>query len=87
LFPQALDTVGVSSKTKKYLKCLQKLCGASGVLPQSFALDGGLEEIEDVPFARGGFSDVYKATCKGKVVVVKALRIDASKEEKYARMV
>ena len=87
LFPQALDSVGVSTNTKKYLRCLQKLCGASGVLPQSFALNGGLEKVESVPFARGGFSDVYKATCNGKVVVVKALRIDILGEEQRARMV
>ena len=87
LFPQALDSVGVSTNTEKYLRCLQKLCGASGVFPRSFALNGGLEKVESAPFARGGFSDVYKATCNGKAVVVKALRIDILGEEQRARMV
>ena len=87
LFPQALNFVGVSSKTEKYLRRLQQLCGVSGVLPQSFALNGGLESIESIPFARGGFLNVYKATCNGKVVVVKALRIDVLGDEQRVRMV
>jgi len=66
---------------------LQKLCGVSGVLPQSFALTEELEGIEKYPFGGGGFSDVYKATYKGQTVAVKVLRIDALGDPNLTRMV
>ena len=84
---QALDRIGVSKYTRKYLKCLQKLCGLSGVLPQSFALAAELEGVEKEPFSGGGFSDVYKATYKGQAVVVKALRIDSFGDPNLTLMV
>ena len=53
------------------------------MLPRSFALDGKLlENVDNVPFARGGFSDVYHAMYKGQRVVVKALRIDLRRENR-----
>ena len=84
---QALERVGVGRNTRKYLKCLQKLCGTSGVLPRSFVLDEELEEVERAPFARGGFSDVFKAIYKGERVVVKTLRLDTVGNETCARTV
>ena len=56
-----------------YLKYLQGLCGASGVLPASFVLTDGLYNLEPQPFTSGGFTSVFKAMYKGQPVVVKAL--------------
>ena len=72
---QTLDEIGISQHSgKTYLKYLQKLCGASGVLPASFMLAEGFDNIEPRPFASGGFADVYRATYKGRLVVAKALK-------------
>ena len=85
---QALDRVGVGKNTRKYLRCLQKLCGASGVLPQSFSLAGELEEVDKAPFSGGGYSYVYRATYEGKRVAVKVLKADTlSGDPKLTRMV
>ena len=73
---QTLDEIGIGQHSgKTYLKYLQKLCGASGVLPASFMLAEGFDNIELRPFASGGFADVYRATYKGRLVVAKALKI------------
>jgi hypothetical protein len=70
--------MGISqSSGKTYLKYLQRLCGASGILPASFMLTGGFDHIEPRPFTSGGFADVYKATYKGQPVVAKALKTTA----------
>jgi hypothetical protein len=72
---------------RKYLECLKTLCSTSGVLPRSFTLDEEPEGMENVPFARGGFSEAYKATYGGQTIVVKALRIDAAGDGSRARTV
>ena len=75
LIPQALNQTDISqSSGKSYLNYLQRLCGASGVLPASFMLTDGFDHIDQRPFASGGFADVYKATYKGQLVVAKALK-------------
>ena len=56
------------------MKHLQRLCGASGILPASFMLTDGFDHIDQRPFANGGFADVYKATYRGQPVAAKALR-------------
>lgn len=56
------------------MKYLQRLCGASSVLPTSFMLTEGFDEIDERPFTSGGFTDMYKATYKGQLVVVKAFK-------------
>lgn len=67
--------MGISSHSGKiYLKYLQRLCGASGVLPASFMLTDGFDNLESRPFTSGGFADVYRATYKGQLVVAKALK-------------
>ena len=72
---QALSQTGISQQSgKTYLKYLQRLCGASGVLPASFMLTDGFDDLESQPFTSGGFADVYKATYKGLPVVAKALK-------------
>ena len=73
---QTLNQTGISQQSgKTYLKYLQRLCGASGVLPASFMLTDGFDDIESRPFTSGGFADVYKATYKGLPVVAKALKV------------
>ena len=46
----------------------------SDILPASFMLIDGFDHIDELPFANGGFADVYKATYKGQLVVAKALK-------------
>ena len=84
---EALDRVGISKNTRKYLRCLQKLCGISGVLPQSFTLTGELEMIDKEPFNGGGFAYVYKAIYEGQTVVVKVLKTDTPGDPKPTRTV
>ena len=75
---QTLNQIGISqSSGKTYLKYLQRLCGASGVLPASFMLTDGFDHIEPRPFTSGGFADVYQAKYKGQLVVAKALKTTA----------
>ena len=72
---QLINQIGISRPSGRiYLKYLQKLCGASGVLPASFMLAEGFGNIEPRPFTSGGFADVYRATYKGRLVVAKALK-------------
>ena len=72
---QTLDQIGISRNSgMSYLKHLQRLCGASGILPASFMLTDGFDHIDKRPFANGGFADVYKATYKGQLVAAKALK-------------
>jgi len=72
---QTLSQIGISRHSgKTYLKYLQRLCGASGVLPASFMLTDGFDDIEAQPFRSCGFADVYRATYKGQPVVAKALK-------------
>ena len=74
-FVQTLDQIGISQHSGKvYMKYLQRLCGTSGVLPASFMLTEGFDHIEERPFTRGGFADVYRATYKGQPVVAKVLK-------------
>jgi hypothetical protein len=73
---QTLDQIGIGQHLgKTYLKDLQRLCGMSGVLPTSFMLTEGFDDVELRPFASSRFADVYKATYKGQSVVAKALKI------------
>ena len=75
ILSQTLNQIGISrSSGKSYLKCLQRLCGASGILPASFMLTDGFDHIDQRPFMFGGFTVVYKATYKGQLVVAKALK-------------
>jgi hypothetical protein len=72
---QTLDQIGIGQDSGRvYLKCLQSLCGASGVLPASFILTDGFDDIEERPFASGGSADLYKATYMGRQVVAKTLK-------------
>ena len=71
---QTLNQNGISQQSgKTCLECLQRPCGAFGVLPASFTLTDGLD-LESRPFTSSGFVDVYKATYNGLPVVVKAFK-------------
>ena len=55
---------------------LRKTCAEIGVLPSSYHLDDGqIKKLNDVPFASGGYSDVWRASYKGDSVSVKAFRV------------
>lgn len=56
---------------------MRKLCCTFDILPSSFVLTPAFDEREAVPFATGGFSDVYEASLDGRRVAVKVLKVNA----------
>lgn len=85
---QVLSQIGIGQQLgKTYLKYLWELCGVSGVLPASFMLTDGLEDIESKPFTSGGFADIYRATYNGRPVVAKVLKTTPMSELKEVQKV
>ena len=73
---QALDGLGPSSAAfRKCLRELRSICGATGMLPTSYALPPHLLDVGPTPFASGGYGDVYKGTFDGRKVCIKRLRV------------
>ena len=62
------------------------MCGAFGVLPQSFILEKAFDERETTPFATGGFSDIYKGTIDGRPVAIKTLRVTTTEYKKVHKV-
>ena len=57
------------------------------ILPTSFLLTPTFDEYGTKPFAKGGYSEVYKATIGGRCVAVKALRFADTETVENARKV
>ena len=84
---QTLNQTGISQQSgRAYLKYLQRLCGAFGVLPASFMLTDGLD-VESRPVTSSGFAVVYKATYNGLPVVVKAFKTTSMDDLENVRKV
>jgi len=63
------------TKTKLH-RALRKTCAEAGVLPTSYYLDDKqIKKLNDVPFASGGYSDVWRASYKEENVSIKAFRV------------
>lgn len=81
---QALVGGDLPQKTRKqYLRHLRKLCGSFGVLPSSFFIEPTFDKYGTVPFAFGGFADVYDASFGGRRVAVKTLRVNGALERAH----
>jgi len=66
------------TKTKLH-RALRKTCAEVGILPSSYYLDESqIKKLNEVPFASGGYSDVWRATYQGENVSIKAFRVYAT---------
>ena len=67
---------GVPETKSKLQRALRKTCGVAGTLPDSYYLDTNqIEKLNDVPFASGGYSDVWRGTYHKDNVSIKAFRV------------
>lgn len=67
---------GVPETKSKLHRVLRKTCAEVGILPSSYYLDSGqMSKVNDVPFASGGYSDVWRGSYKGEDVSIKAFRV------------
>ena len=67
---------GVPDTKGKIHRALRKTCAEVGILPSSYYLDDSqIKKLNDVPFASGGYSDVWRGSYKGEQVSIKAFRV------------
>ena len=59
---------------------LRKLCNTFCILPSSFTVSQEFVKRDPAPFASGGYSNVYKATFRGRLVVIKVLNVATQSE-------
>lgn len=74
---QALGYEDELPETKgKLQRALRKACAEAGILPDSYYLDANqIKRLSEVPFASGGYSDVWRGTYKEENVSIKAFRV------------
>ena len=74
---QALGREDELPETKNRLhRALRKTCAEAGILPDSYYLDATqIKRLNEVPFASGGYSDVWRGSYKGDSVSIKAFRV------------
>ena len=67
---------GLPDTKSKLHRALRKTCAEAGILPTSYYLDDKqIKKLNDVPFASGGYSDVWRGSYKGENVSIKAFRV------------
>lgn len=66
-----------SPASRKCLRELKTICGTKALVPTSFALPTNLLKVDPIPFASGGFGDVYKGTFRNSTVCIKRMRVSA----------
>ena len=70
---------GVPETKAKLHRALRKTCAEVGILPSSYYLDESkIKKLHEVPFASGGYSDVWRASYQGEDVSIKAFRVYAT---------
>ncbi|KAF8207498.1 kinase-like domain-containing protein, partial [Mycena galopus ATCC 62051] len=69
-----LDLDSFSVVKPVLVKALSRLCRASGLHPQCFALSG-LQKVGQQPVTGGGFGDIWKGLVRGHSVCVKVMRV------------
>lgn len=74
---QALGYDGVVSEAKNRLhRVLRETCARIGILPTLYHLDNNQKNLlGDVPFATGGYSDIWRGLYKGEDVSIKVIRV------------
>ena len=60
---------------RKCLRQLRTICGARGILPTLYTLSSVRLTVSPVPFASGGYGDVYEGSLDGSSVCAKRMRI------------
>lgn len=70
---------GVQDTKSKLRRVLRKTCAEVGILPSSYYLDDRrMKRLNEVPFASGGYSDVWRGLYDGQDVSIKAFRVYTS---------
>lgn len=70
---------GVPETKAKLHRALRKTCAEVGILPSTYYLDDDeIKKLSEVPFASGGYSDVWRALYQGENVSIKAFRVYAT---------
>lgn len=80
LTPPRLQALGYNDgapETRgRFHRALRKTCAEVGILPSSYYLDDvQIKKLNEVPFASGGYSDVWRALYQGENVSIKAFRV------------
>lgn len=71
---QAMSSTAVDSSSKnRCFRVLRKISPAHGVLPKSY-FPPGVTSGEAIPYASGGFADIWKGQKDGNRVCLKAFR-------------
>lgn len=79
----SLDPTAVAFR--RTLRKLQGICASQSLLPSSHILSNDHLNIQEEPFASGGYSDVYKGILSGLDVCVKELRVASTSSSDQAR--
>jgi len=70
---------GVPETKAKLHRALRKTCAEVGILPSTYYLDDSeIKKLSQVPFASGGYSDVWRALYQEEHVSIKAFRVYAT---------
>ena len=75
------------SSSGKCLRLLQKICSSWTVLPPTYEVSDELSVPATLPFAFGGFCDIFKGTLAGESVCVKRLRISTMGDQAAVKQV
>ena len=85
---QALNSPSITPRLRRqYMIVLRKLCSKCKILPVSHILDQELTKTNELPYANGGFADVYRGLYKGNQVAIKSLRISSQDDPEKVKMV
>ena len=67
---------GVPDTKSRFQRALRKACSEVGILPDSYYLNTSqIKKLNDVPFASGGYSDVWRGSYLEENVSIKAFRV------------
>lgn len=70
----------------RFFRVLRKVSASRGILPRSYRLKGVVLD-DTIPYASGGFADIWKGQRDGNRVCVKAFRTQAGENlEKIKRV-
>lgn len=74
---QALGYDGVVPETRNRLhRVLRETCARVGTLPTPYHLDNNqIKKLNDVPFAAGGYSCIWRGSYKGEDVSIKTINV------------
>jgi len=72
----SMNTSPADALHKYCERALRKLCGRTGLLPQSIYLSGSsVQRVSSAPSFGGGFADICKGEFRGESVALKSLRV------------